>query len=179
MTISAKVKTALRIILPLFATLLWIGFIFGNSLQTGEVSGEASGRVYELVNTLPELCGFGSPVSHYFVRKAAHFAEFAMLAALICTDLCCLRAATVSSPLIRSIPILSLSLPACITFAAADELLQNLSEGRGPAVTDVFIDASGALFATILFITIFCIIRILKNKCVMNNTILSPDHSNI
>ena len=172
MTKNAKTfLSVIKIALPLTATLLWLGFIFGNSLQTGTESGETSGRVHTLINALPELLGLGSPISHHFVRKAAHFTEFAILAALVCTDLCCLQATSLSSPIRRSLPILSLSFPTCITAATADEIIQNFSEGRGPSAIDVIIDSSGALFATILFVIIFYIIRTLRNKYVMNNTI--------
>ena len=106
MTKNAKTfLSVIKIALPLTATLLWLGFIFGNSLQTGTESGETSGRVHTLINALPELLGLGSPISHHFVRKAAHFTEFAILAALVCTDLCCLHVTSLSSPIRRSLPI--------------------------------------------------------------------------
>ena len=179
MTKTAKnLLSALRIALPALLTLLWLGFIFGNSLQTGTDSGNASGRVYTLVNAIPEMLGWGSPISHYFVRKAAHFTEFAILAALVCADLWCFRIVSIKQSLKRSLPTLSLSIPFCVICAAADELIQNFSEGRGPSVKDVFIDASGVLFATIIFVIMFYIIKIMHNKYVSNNTtniILSPN----
>lgn len=171
---TKKFKTflfMLRIFLPTLLTVLWLGFIFSNSMQSGASSGAASGRVHTLVNLIPEMLGLGSPISHHFVRKLAHFAEFAILSLLACADLWCLKAVSLKQSLKKSIPLISLSLPFCILCAAADEFIQNFSEGRGPSIKDVFIDSSGALFATILFITIFCIIRYFKNKSVMNNTI--------
>ena len=159
-----------RIALPSVLTLLWLAFIYGNSLQTGVESGEASGRVYRLVNALPELLGLGSPISEHFVRKAAHFTEFAILGILICTDLWCFSAVSLSRPLYIGASLLSVSIPICAVFASLDEFLQSFVDGRGPSVKDVLIDTSGALFSAILFIAFFSLMRIILKKRTKINT---------
>ena len=169
----------LRLLIPIILTLLWLCFIFGNSLQTGAASGSASGKVHAIINAIPEALGLGSPVSHYFVRKAAHFTEFAILTFFICSDLICFRLVSLKQSLKRSLPILSAALPMGIICAVADELLQNVSKDRGPSVTDVLIDSSGVLFATISFMILFVFIRFYINKYMMNNTTRKTHFFNI
>ena len=166
-----------RIALPSVLTLLWLAFIYGNSLQTGVESGEASGGVYRLVNALPRLLGLGSPISEYFIRKAAHFTEFAILGILICTDLWCFSAVSLSRPLYIGASLLSVSIPICAVFASLDEFLQSFVDGRGPSVKDVIIDTSGALSATVLFIAFFCLTRYITRKYAKSNLSTPISHS--
>lgn len=166
-----------RISLTALLTLLWLAFIYGNSLQTGVESGEASGWVHRVVNYIPELLGWGSPISEHFIRKAAHFTEFAILGFLICSDILCIFTLSLDRPLYITASPFLVSVPLCGVFAALDEYLQSFVDGRGPSVTDVFIDTSGALFSTILFITIYCFIRHYRKKFISNNTISQSTHS--
>ncbi len=169
----------LRFVLPALLTVLWLCFIYGNSLQTGVESGAASGRVHRLVNAIPELLGLGSPISERFVRKAAHFTEFAILGLLICSDLWAFSAVSLGRRLRFSIPVLLCSAPICAIFASADEFLQSFIDGRGPSVTDILIDTSGALTATILFMVFFIFIRFIRNKYLRNNTTAEREALNI
>lgn len=169
----------LRFALPALLTVLWLCFIYGNSLQTGVESGAASGRVHRLVNAIPELLGLGSPISERFIRKAAHFTEFALLGLLVCSDLWAFSAVSLGRRLRFSVSVLLCSVPICAVFASADEFLQSFVDGRGPSVTDVLIDTSGALTATILFIAFFVFIRFMQNKYLRNNTIGKRETLNI
>ncbi|MBQ8849311.1 MAG: VanZ family protein [Clostridia bacterium] len=163
----------LRISIPILLTVLWLCFIYGNSLQTGVESGEQSGRVYELVNSITQALGLGTPISEHFIRKAAHFTEFAILGVLVCADLWACRAITLEKRLYISASILLCSVPICALFASLDEFLQSFVDGRGPSAKDVLIDASGALCATILFVVFFVITYIFNKKYVLNNAIKS------
>ena len=75
-------KRALLIIF-LVASILWALFIFSNSLQTGESSGEMSGSVTEAINKLLGAISPSLALTHKFVRKAAHFCEFGVLSTLV------------------------------------------------------------------------------------------------
>jgi len=154
----------LRISIPLTLTVLWIAFIWSNSLKTGVESGEDSGRVFTIISKTTESLGLGTPISEHFIRKAAHFTEFAILGALFCADLVCLRAVRFTQNMYVSAPLLFCSVPASALFAALDEFLQNFSDGRGPSIKDVLIDTSGALCATIIFIGIFVLVRFIYKK---------------
>ena len=154
----------LRIALPLLLTALWIAFIWSNSLKSGVESGEDSGRVFAAISKMTNAIGLGTPISEHFIRKAAHFTEFAVLGALFCADLVCLRAVKLTQKVSVSVPLLLCSVPASTLFATADEFLQNFSDGRGSSAKDVLIDTSGALCATLIFVAIFILVRFIHKK---------------
>jgi VanZ family protein len=113
---------------------LWMALIFIMSAQSN--SGEQSGLIAKLV---AQVIGAGADPSqfewvHHLIRKAAHVTEYAILAALMAwaqPGLTWKRAA--------------LTWLAASLYAASDEWHQSFVPNRGPAVTDVLIDASGAL----------------------------------
>ena len=121
----------LRIALPFLLTALWIAFIWSNSLKNGAESGEDSGRVFTAISKITSAIGLGTPISEHFIRKAAHFSEFAILGALFCADLVCLRAVSFKQRLYISAPLLLCSVPTSALFAAAEEFAR--VEGILPA----------------------------------------------
>ncbi len=155
---------ALKYLLPLLLTFLWLGFIYSNSLQTGEQSGEQSGRVHDIVTAVTNTLGLVG-ISEHLIRKLAHFAEFAVLGGLLCidiwhTDLISLK----KDPYISLLTIFA-AVPMSSILAGFDELLQTLSVGRGPALTDVLIDTAGAATATFLFAACYLIVYSKNKKC--------------
>ncbi len=138
--------------------LFWLGFIFGNSSQVGEVSGGLSAKICDMINSLLEPT-FGFSVSHRFVRKFAHFAEYAILAALVAADvIACVRAFTKSSRKVAAI-FSSLALPFAFCVALIDEFgVQASTIGRGPSFIDVLIDTSGALLGTAFIALVYLLI---------------------
>lgn len=150
-------KRALLIIF-LVASVLWALFIFSNSLQTGESSGEMSGSVTEAINKLLGAISPSLEVTHRFVRKAAHFCEFGVLSTLVSFTLYFFFAKSDKRELwcLLSIPISAL-------VAACDETIQLFVDGRGGSVVDVLIDTSGACAAALIFLGITLIMK-LHNK---------------
>ncbi len=139
-------------------TVLWIVFIYANSLDNASESTEKSSFVTELVNNIASALGIKQDISHGFVRKMAHFTEFAILAALICTDaLIALLPVFVQKPH-RFVLVGLTAVGASAVVACADELLQKLSDGRAAQLTDVLIDTSGAFTGAVFFTAIFLII---------------------
>ena len=137
-------KRIVRIIL-IVLSLLWIVFIFSNSLEDSVESGAKSSWALEIARKI-----FPS-ISEFFIRKLAHFTEFAILGFLF--------SANISSFIYpesiaerKKLLWIPLALPATFLAACFDEFLQNFSEGRHPAFTDVLIDTSGGLFAILIFI---------------------------
>lgn len=131
-----------RLVLFTILSLMVLGFIFGNSLQSrGESSARSSG-IADLLRPLFDPFGRISDVQfHHLIRKLAHFTEFAALGF-------CLIGLAVNTLWIekkqRWVPAL-LSLAT----AVADETIQYFT-GRACMIRDVLLDFSGALFGILL-----------------------------
>ena len=124
-------------------------FIFANSLTPGAASSQASGGIYAF---LSRFFGFLPFFSHHFVRKAAHFCEYAVLGFL-----CALTPSVYLNGRKGAYPLASLF---SLAVAATDELVQTGIAGRVGSGEDVFIDALGALFGFLLPILTFGLKRI-------------------
>lgn len=143
-----------RIFLAL--TVLAVAFIFGQSVLDRTASEQESGRVFELLLSVIHRLGLEADreLLHIFIRKAAHFAEFAVLG--ICAGGYALNLGYLHE---RTY----LALPAWLTLAVAvcDEWIQSFS-GRASMVTDVVLDYAGAL-AGLLTVALLVLV---KNKIV-------------
>ncbi len=158
--LSKKERAAL-IILSV-AAVFWIAFIFSNSLKSSEVSGNDSGRVVRFI--IERVFGkdfysqseeFVSNVD-FFVRKAAHFAEFAVLSFLVYfinhiikfTALWCVFTASLTA----------------LVAGCIDETLQLFSSGRACRFTDVLIDSAGGIAASCFAMLLVKTVAYIKNK---------------
>ena len=117
-----------------------LAFIWGNSLVSGEDSGNLSGGILAWVNSFLGLDEAGAALLHHLIRKAAHFTEFACLGALLAWN--CRLSGEKHTML----------LPALLGMAAAlvDESIQLFTPDRGPSLTDVWIDTSGVVAGMML-----------------------------
>jgi VanZ family protein len=116
-----------RLLLVWLPVVLWAGLIFG-------------------LSSVPDL-GTGLGTWDLFLRKIAHFCEYAILGALL------LRALGRGEIVLGTGFILSprlLSIAAGVAYAATDELHQHFVPGRHAAVRDVAIDAAGVLAGVLL-----------------------------
>ncbi len=137
-------------------TVLLTGFIFFNSLMPADVSDGESLTVLEIINTFLKSLGIPGEVSNFFVRKAAHFSEFALLAFLL--------AATMNS---CGLKISKMAVPAlfiALVVAVTDETIQIFTPGRASLVTDVIVDFSGSVAGFIFAVLIIFLINRHKNK---------------
>ncbi len=143
--IHSKARLVAKILLPL-ACCLWLAFIFGNSLKVGEDSAKQSSLAVELVQT---CVGWVAPNGwiataqgedlerlHHYVRKLAHFTEFAVLGVLACW---CYFAYTSKQKWLWT------ALAGGVLVPFIDEGLQYFTAGRAAALTDVAIDTSGVV----------------------------------
>jgi len=130
---------------------MWCAYIYCFSADSGTVSGGKSmtiaqmleqavrGVITRFVSYNPYDLAFS--ISH-ILRKCGHMAEFAVLAVVLA-----LFVRSVSERFRKFIPFVF-----TVLYAATDELHQMFVPGRGPAVTDVFIDAVGAAIGiTVLY----------------------------
>ena len=143
----------------LVLTLVWIGFIFSNSLDNGTESSEKSGAVYRLVNHVAHALGVTREIPESFIRTAAHFTEFAILGFLFATDVAFLVPLHCAEPISKRHAWVFLALPLSIVTAVTDEIIQRFSPGRAMQFVDVVVDSSGALCGMLAFAALFLLFR--------------------
>lgn len=115
-------------------------FIFSNSMQVADVSGQVSGRVLRWTQTALTQAGFpglAGRLTDHIIRKLAHFAEYMMLGFWL---MLCLRVYTRHVIRHASWPVLL-----GLLIAMTDETIQLSSAGRSSQITDVWIDFGGTL----------------------------------
>lgn len=118
----------------LLLALLWMGFIWSNSLQTAEVSSQSSGRVEEIVEPVLTELGVPQEEHSFVVRKTAHLTEFALLGVLW---LLFFRRPNWLLPCAWALGL-------CAATAVTDELIQHFVSGRSCELRDMTIDTLGA-----------------------------------
>ena len=136
-----------------FALIACIVFIFSNSMQIADVSSVASGRALTLMRkvfTRLGMPGLASHITMHFVRKLAHFCEYALEGFLL---MLCLRVYTRHFVRHMSWPILG-----GLLTALTDETIQLFSPGRSSQVLDVWLDFMGVLAGLLvgLFLLALC-----------------------
>ena len=145
-----KSKLIQGIIFAILALLL-ICFIFSNSAQSRSESIERSSVVMEFLKPLLDPHDrISDDVFHHYVRKAAHFTEFAALGFSLMGLSNCLpwkKKQRLLMPLLVSLLV-----------AATDETIQFFSPLRGPGVSDVLLDFCGAAFGVACMLVILLII---------------------
>lgn len=135
-------------------TAVYILFIWWHStLDANQSSLESSSVLSFIVNNLKSL-GIKVELNELFIRKAAHFSEFALLG-FLCIWCSYIRNKCIVKNLMPSGFV-------CLATAVADELIQINSKGRSAQVTDVALDFLGAVFGVLLFVLILLIIRFFK-----------------
>lgn len=127
--------------LPMYLCLvvLTLAFIWGNSLVPGDVSGEISGGIFEMVAGL--FAVFGDK-GQFVLRKLAHFSEFTALGFFLTGLWRNLKCREHLAP-----PLLLGLAAACL-----DETIQIFSPGRGSSLIDVWIDFGGVCTGFLLSI---------------------------
>lgn len=147
---TKKRNTALIILI--FLTALLTIFIWSNSMLDGENSGALSKKITHII------CGFfgGVPAEtfdkvHHFVRKAAHFTEFAFLGILY---------TAIKNKVDKKLLSVLIFFPiSCTLFTAVtDEFIQSFT-GRGSSVRDVMLDFSGAVTGIIITTLVYAFMK--------------------
>ena len=159
-----KILRVLRIAIPLLLTLLWLGFIFGNSLKDAQASSEQSSQVQEIVNNVASSVGVKEPISESTVRNMAHFTEFFILGGLLCLDVWALGLSPLRPRRRFDLLWLLVSLPVSFLLASIDEFLQTFSRGRAADFSDVLTDTAGASLGIALFLVLFLLLRLSFRK---------------
>ena len=145
-------KTSTKRLISWLAVAAWMVVIFLFSAQTGDDSGDTSGRILRLAMKLlywnfdgfsPErqesLMAFWSVI----IRKGAHFTEFAVLGALLSNAL---RSYDLQKKLRWLLPVGIGAL-----YAVSDEIHQYFVPERACRLLDMGIDTAGVIFGTAVF----------------------------
>lgn len=152
-----KQKRSRQVVLFAVLSVLVVGFIFWNSMQSKELSAEQSQGLMALLK--PVLMPFFRYEweMHQFVRKAAHFAEFALLGF-------CLGGLTsgIQNRFWRY-ALIFFPLFMMLSVAVADEFLQTFSDRSG-MVIDIILDFSGGLFGLCVAGLLCALLRRRKKK---------------
>ena len=118
-----------------------LALIWGNSLLSGEDSGNFSGGVLAMLGQfLPMLL---TETGHTLLRKTAHFSEFALLGLLVSQ-----RHRLGKHEVPAYLPLVGMAV-ACI-----DETIQIFTPGRASSLIDVWIDTAGFVFGFIIIFTV-------------------------
>ena len=118
-------------------------FIWGNSLVPGEESGSLSLTVLHHIHAA--LGAVGLPyewVTHFLVRKAAHFTEYMVLGVIAMQAFRPHRSTSAAAVLVTALVL--------VLIPSIDETIQLFVGGRAGQVTDVLLDCSGALAGVLL-----------------------------
>lgn len=119
---------------------VWIGVIFFFSSPQGAMS-ETSRIIGPLINFFfPDMAEVNRQMIHAYVRKTAHFTEYAILAWLA------IRMCTATPSLVRWRYVLPILLVAMI--ASLDEFNQSFISTRTSSAWDVLLDISGGVTMT-------------------------------
>lgn len=145
-------KQTIKLVFSAVLACLVVCFIFSNSLLDGEDSNCQSGFVMELLRSiLDPNHTVAEETFHYFVRKGAHFSEFALLGVSLW-----LLMQSVKDRCGRFYG--GMMLFAALSVAVTDEFIQSFI-GRTSSVTDILIDFSGTLTAFLLLWAFGLILR--------------------
>ena len=138
----------------------YILFIFHNSAMIASASGALSYKVAVFITRHLERFGIGAinfPLFHHYVRKLAHFTEFAGLGILV-------YIACHMAPLFHNRFLTFFLFLLAVPFT--DETIQRFYAGRSSQLSDMLIDGSGFLAGGFFALLLILIIYGIKN----------PDH---
>ena len=142
-------KTIIKIFYILLI-ILFITFIFSNSIETKSESASKSGRLLEIINIILEKMNIPILATDTLIRKAAHFAEFFVLGTLLFGYTLIDRKVELKNEIYASFI-------ACLV-AMSDETIQYFSN-RGSMLLDVWLDFLSATLAISFFYLVTIIIK--------------------
>ena len=144
------VKTKTRLTLCLILLSLNIGFIWGNSLLSAELSRAFSGWVGKVLALFVSSGGTEEVEGgQHLLRKLAHFMEFTCLGICLSWLIRMMRSGKLEQ---YYLPLMGGVLVACV-----DETIQIFVPGRGPGIKDVGIDTLGVILGIVLISLYTCI----------------------
>lgn len=127
--------------------LLYVGFVFHNSMTPAVDSSAQSLSVLEAVQTVLDTVGLDHVgITEHIIRKMAHFGEYTVLGMLLMQCLGQYRLMTVSRWQLHA--LFGFLIP------FVDETIQLFTEGRSGQISDVWLDCSGVMFGTVVCLAV-------------------------
>lgn len=147
-----KKRMTARVILTVL-TVAAVAAIFYNSSQSAVESTERSSPLTDWINGI--LAGFPIPfsVTENFIRKLAHFTEYAILGTML--------SVTYYLYLLKIKTALIATLITGAAVAVIDEVIQLFPAGRSCQISDMLLDCCGVAFASAI---VMLTIRAVENK---------------
>lgn len=149
-----KKSKIFRVILVVLMALTLL-LIWGNSLVGKDASMHQSNVVSGFFQNLAQLLGLSVLVSAQVVRKTAHFVAFFLLGTEATLYSMCGK-----KPVRRDLGRICVFI---FGTAFLDETIQVFS-GRGPQITDVWLDAAGGITAMLVVFALYYLITVCKRK---------------
>ena len=143
------------LIIDILLLIITLAFIWLSSLESASESAEKSEGLLIAIAPILELFLSADRINEHMIRKLAHFIEFALLGGELIL-LCVIDRRTRPQQVINC-------LSASLAVAVIDEALQLLSD-RGPQITDVLLDFSGAVFGILFVLLIYVLVRMKKHR---------------
>lgn len=149
---SNRINIPRKNIISLLPALMMMIIIFIFSSKTAVESNGSSTFIASFVLQAKEqLFGVCEPrerevlleVINFIVRKAAHMAEYALLAILLSIHFYTIN--------VRKLKYFMYNIGICVLYAMSDEFHQLFVEGRSGQLSDVFIDTIGIIIGTLIF----------------------------
>ena len=138
--------------IALVLILLVLCFIWGQSLLDGETSSRESDFVFQLIYPfLYHVFGEVDATAH-LLRKLAHFTEYAALGCSLS-----LYFGYDQKSMLKGMNVSLLA-------ALFDETIQLFSVSRGPQISDIWLDFSGAVTGILLFSACFWAVVHIRNR---------------
>ena len=128
--------------------LVYVCFIYGNSLTPASISSQESGFLLEKVRAAMESLGWEHLwLTEHIIRKKAHFTEYAVLGALTAREYGGLERHRIFN---RDGLMLIFMVP------FVDETIQLFVAGRSGQISDVWLDISGAVVGMAITVGVMC-----------------------
>jgi VanZ family protein len=132
------------------ASVLYILFIYSNSMKTADLSSVDSGHALEYLKNLFISAGFESRwLTEHIIRKAGHFTEYTLLGMILYQ---CVKSYEFGME--RRLFIHG---TAGFLIPFIDETIQLFVPGRSGQISDVWLDCSGVAAGTVIATLLFFI----------------------
>lgn len=128
-------------------TLVYLLFIYSNSMRNGTASAQQSQWAFSVVEKVASVMGLETGLTEHLLRKAAHFGEYLILGLLLVK--------TAGAYHFYAVFQFRIALSAGFVMACGDECLQLFVDGRSGQFSDVLLDTCGILAGILLYLLLY------------------------